>query len=116
MNGLVIVFLYEILLVDTFDYSLLKQGHTIYINVGSQHYFLDGTCGIRAESYKKVGVFPLSLSILLTTVSDEMKENMPLHVREKPSEGEILAYVLCNKTHELKYEGPPSPVLALQKD
>jgi hypothetical protein len=95
--------------VDTFDYSLLKQGHTVCINFGSPHYFLDGTHGIRVENYKKVHVFPVSLNMLLTTISDEMKENMPLHQREKPSAGECLTYLHHGKANELMYCLPPAP-------
>lgn len=95
--------------VNTFDYSLFKRGHTVCINFGSQHYFLDGKHGIRVENYKKVHVFPVSLNTLLTTISNEMKENMPLHQKDKPSKGEILAYAFSGKGNELKYKPPPPP-------
>ncbi len=95
--------------VDIFDYLLLKQGHTVCINFGSQHHFLDGKHGIRVENYKKVQVFPVPLSTLLTTISNEMKENMPLHQREKPSESEFLAYSYMKKADELKKFLTPPP-------
>ena len=87
---------------NTFDYSQLKVGHTICINFGSQHFFLDGTHGIRVENYKKVQVFPAALSSLMTTVSDEIKENIPLHQKEKPSQAECLTYVVAGKADLLE--------------
>jgi hypothetical protein len=90
-----------------FDYSTIKQGHTICVRFGARHRFLDGTMGVRVEQFKKVYVFPVPLGILMSTVSDEIKENLPIHLRDKPCEAEVLTYVLSGKGGEIPYESPP---------
>jgi hypothetical protein len=42
---------------DGFDFNTLKPGHTLAIMYAHQHFFMDGTFGVRVENmdYVKVG-------------------------------------------------------------
>lgn len=74
---------------------------------GARHRFLDGTLGIRVEQFKKVYIFPVSLSRLMSTVSEEIKTNLPIHLKDKPCDAEVLAYILHGKNKEIPYDPPP---------
>jgi hypothetical protein len=98
---------YNISTADTaFDYKLLKQGHTICIYFASRQ---KSNVGVKIdESFKKVQVFPTSLQILLTTMSNEINEHIPLRPSVKPSDAQIMAHLLDKTRHHLHYK-PPAP-------
>ena len=48
----------------SFDCNLLKKGHTICVMFAMQHYFLDGTRGLRMEDLDTITVIPCSLNNL----------------------------------------------------
>jgi hypothetical protein len=82
-----------------FDYNLLKQGHTICIYFASRQ---KSNVGVKIdESFKKVQVFPTSLQILLTTMSNEINEHIPLRPWVKPSDAQIMAHLLDKTHHQL---------------
>ncbi|OJJ70007.1 hypothetical protein ASPBRDRAFT_45351 [Aspergillus brasiliensis CBS 101740] len=54
------------------DDPKLKPGNTIAILFPRQHYFLDGTVGVRQEHYGYFKLFPAQLNVLFQ-LSDEMR-------------------------------------------
>lgn len=48
----------------SFDCKLLKKGHTICVMFALQHYFIDGSIGLRIESLDTITAIPCSLSDL----------------------------------------------------
>ncbi|CAF2067802.1 unnamed protein product [Rotaria magnacalcarata] len=92
-----------------FDYAKIKPSHTICIRFGVKHHFLDGTLSIRVERFREIYVYSNPLTTLLTTVSDEIKINIPIHLGDKPCKAEILAYLLHGKGNTIPYEPPPPP-------
>jgi hypothetical protein len=85
-----------------FDHSLLKHGHTICIRFASRQ---KSSISIKIdEKFKKVVVYPTSLQTLLTTVSNEIKEHIPLRPCVKPSEAQILAHLIDKDQHPLHYK------------
>jgi hypothetical protein len=89
----------------SFDYGLLKQGHTVCIRFASRQKL--GLCVRIDEKFKKVEVFPTSIQILLTTMSNEIKEHIPLRPCVKPSDAQVMAHLLDKTHHSLHYEPPP---------
>ena len=88
-----------------FNYDLLKHGHTICIRFASRQ---KSNTRIRIdERYKKVAVFPTSLHTLLTTMSQEINDHIPLRPCPKPSDAQVLAHLFNKSQHPLHYKPPP---------
>ncbi|KAF9115983.1 hypothetical protein BGX27_005420 [Mortierella sp. AM989] len=49
---------------DILDTSLLSVGNTIFVRYAEQHFFMDGTQGLRIENTALIYVVPLSLSTI----------------------------------------------------
>ncbi|CAF2006476.1 unnamed protein product [Rotaria magnacalcarata] len=85
-----------------FDYGLLKQGHTVCIHFASRQ---NSSLGVSIDkSFKKVQVFPTSLQILLTTMSSEINEHIPLRPWAKSSDAQIIAHLLDKNRYPLHYK------------
>ncbi|KAJ2905835.1 hypothetical protein MKZ38_004083 [Zalerion maritima] len=59
------------------DLSKMKVGHTIAIFYPTEHFFLDGTQGIRVEEMKYVKMFPLSIDNMFRASLDILEYNTP---------------------------------------
>ncbi|UJR17484.1 hypothetical protein I4U23_004379 [Adineta vaga] len=89
-----------------FDYTLLIQGYTVCIRFASRQQN-DSDVEID-ENYKKIYIFPTALQVLLTTMSDEINNHVPLRPWVRPSDAQILAHCINKTAHKLHYE-PPAP-------
>lgn len=58
------------------------------------------------KSFKKIQVFPTSLEILLTTISNEINEHIPRRSSVKPSDAEMLAHVFDKTRYPVHYKAP----------
>ncbi len=56
-----------------FDFTTLRNGHTICVMLAEQHYFMDMTVGLRIEALDLVKVIPCSLNDLLELSSTYSK-------------------------------------------
>ena len=60
-----------------FDFKDLKVGHTICVRFGQQHWFLDGTRGLRIERLNSIDVYPCSITTLIS-MSSEIKDHLSM--------------------------------------
>ncbi|KAJ0382338.1 hypothetical protein COL922a_012770 [Colletotrichum nupharicola] len=107
-ESLVIAFYPDNDATEVLDSSKLKVGHTIALLYPHQHYFLDGTQGVRVEDVSTYRVFPVKLAELFRINSDLCAYLGPLGTlkkchscgKEDPSVvkcGRCGLYYYCNK-------------------
>ncbi|KAI8260488.1 hypothetical protein K4K58_001894 [Colletotrichum sp. SAR11_239] len=108
-ESLVIAFYPDNDATEVLDTSKLRVGHTIALLYPHQHYFLDGTQGVRVEDVSTCRVFPVKLAELFRINSDLCAYTGPLGTlkkchscgKEDPSVvkcGRCGLYYYCNKT------------------